>query len=127
MKEYSCTWNAEEKCLFFELKWDDSTWPVLYPGADIRDAAMVKGARYLEFEAKSWQDKVENDMGHVKAFFVGRDGCVKTNGFAPLGFDWEKRRVAIPEGMSDIRTIKIGFAPRGRHLKYWLRNIRVLK
>lgn len=126
-KEYACTWDEKEKSLLFELKWDDSTFPVLFPGADIRDAEAVKGSRYLEFEAKSWQDKVENDMGHMKVIFTGRDGGAKTNGFAPLGFSWEKRRVAIPNGMSVLRYIQIGFAPRGRHLKFWLRNIRLLK
>ena len=126
-KEYACTWDDEEKSLLFELKWDDSTFPVLFPRADIRDAEAVKGSRYLEFEAKSWQDKVENDMGHMKVIFTGRDGGAKTNGFAPLGFSWEKRRVAIPKGMSVLRYIQIGFAPRGRHLKFWLRNLRLLK
>lgn len=126
-KDYACTWDAGEGSLLFEVKWDDSTFPVLYPGADVRDAAAVDGARYLEFEAKSWQDKVENDMGHMKVIFTARDGVVKTNGFAPLGFGWEKRRVAIPEGVSAVRFIQIGFAPRGRHLKLWLRNVRLLK
>ena len=98
-KEYSCTRDADENSLLFVVKWDDTSFPVLYPGADVKDAAAVKGARYLEFEAKSWQDKVENDMYHMKVIFVWRDGSVKENGFAPCG----------------------------RHLKYWLRNVRVLK
>lgn len=126
-KSYHCGWDEKEKGVLFEVEWDAANFPVLYPYAEMSGRESFEGVRYIEFEAKSWQDKVENDMGHVKVLLIPEKGATKECGFQALGFEWEKRTVVVPEGIGAIKQLRIGFAPRGRHLKFWLRNVRLLK
>ena len=94
------------------------------------DGESLEGARYVEFEAKSWQDKVENDMGHVQLMLLyGADGTdgTKNAGFRAPGFEWEKRTAALPPDAGGVRQFRLGFLPYGHQLKLWLRNFKVLK
>ena len=56
-----------------------------------------------------------------------KDGrCVHLHYPAPT-FNWEVRRVVLPDDAADITAFRVGANPRGRKLTYWLRNVRLLR
>ena len=125
-QKYKCSWDEKEKAVLFEVEWDGTTGQWFYPVVELADGESFEGARYVEFEAKSWQDKVENDMGHVKLMLLYPDGC-KDAGFRATGFEWEKRAAVMPSDAGKVRKFRIGFLPYGHQLKFWVRNFRALK
>lgn len=129
-QSYRCSWDERERAVLFEAAWDGTTGQWFYPIVKLADGESLEGARYVEFEAKSWQDKVENDMGHVQLMLLyGADGTdgTKNAGFRAPGFEWEKRTAALPPDAGGVRQFRLGFLPYGHQLKLWLRNFKVLK
>lgn len=125
-QKYKCSWDEQEQAVLFEVEWDGSTGHWFYPIVELAENESLEGARYVEFEARSWQDKVENDMGHVKLTLLYPEG-VRDAGFRATGFEWEKRSAVMPSDAGKARKFRIGFLPYGHQLKFWVRNFRILK
>ena len=126
--KYSCVYDTAEKAVRFDVEWDRSSGVWFFPVHEFAPGESFAGGRYLEFEVKSRQDKVENDMGHVEVMCLYKDGRpVKKAPFKAQGFEWEKRRALLPEDAEEMRGFRIGGLPHGRKLKYWIRNFRIIK
>ena len=70
----------------FEAKWDGSKGAWFFPIHMFGGGESFKGAKYVEFEVKSWQDKVENDMILTTVMCLYPDGNVKESPYSPPGF-----------------------------------------
>ena len=126
--KYSCVYDKAEKAVRFDVEWDRSSGVWFFPVHEFSPDESFTGGRYLEFEVKSRQDKVENDMGHVEVMCLYKDRRpVKKAPFKAQGFEWEKRRVLLPEDAGEMRGFRVGGLPRGRKLTYWIRNFRLIK
>ena len=124
--------EAEGGAIRFDVAWtEDGTDRWFYPvrGLDLPGESLA-GAKAIEFEVKTAQDKVENNFGHSLAMLVYRDGRADRNiSYLPPTRDWERRRLAIP-GNADpaaVTAIRFGGNPAGRSLTFWLRNVSILK
>ena len=124
---YAAVYDEKEKSVRFEAKWDGSKGAWFFPIHMFGGGESFKGAKYVEFEVKSWQDKVENDMILTTVMCLYPDGNVKESPYSPPGFEWERRRVKLPEDADQAVGFRVGGLPKGQHLKYWIRNFRVLK
>ena len=126
--KYSCVYDEAEKSVRFDVEWDRSSGVWFFPVHEFSPGESFAGGRYLEFEVKSHQDKVENDMGHVEVMCLYRDGRpVKKAPFKAQGFEWEKRRALLPEDAGEMRGFRMGGLPRGSKLTYWIRNFRLIR
>lgn len=125
---YSCAYDEAEKAVRFDVGWTGETGPWFMPWHYLRlPEETFEGAKMLEFEVKSEQDKVENDYNSAVVMVTWADGHSEDLHYSPPGFAWEKRRVALPADAGGIASIRLGGAPRGRRLTFWLRNVRLLK
>ena len=111
----------------------DATWenPLAdrwcYPTLRIPEG-VAKGARILEYEVRSWQEKVENDFKQSNVFVSYRDGNERLSGVLPPVTDWEVRRVGLPRGKdaTTLRSVSLGGGhPKGLQLKVWIRNVKL--
>jgi hypothetical protein len=126
--KYSCVYDKAEKAVRFDVEWDRSSGVWFFPVHEFAPGESFAGGRYLEFEVKSRQDKVENDMGHVEVMCLYRDRRpVKKAPFKAQGFEWEKRRALLPDDAADMRGFRMGGLPHGRKLNYWVRNFRLIR
>ena len=125
--KWSCVWDEKEKAVRFDVAWDGSVPKWFYPVHQLRlQKESFAGARYLEFEVKTLQDKVENDFNDSEVMGLCADGKVVKLPYERPGFEWEKRRVGIPPG-ADFTGFRIGCLPRGNRLTYWVREFKLLK
>ena len=125
---YSCTYDEAEKAVRFDVGWTGETGPWFMPWHDLKlPEESFEGAKMIEFEVKSEQDKVENDYNSAVFMPTWADGSSRNLHYAPPGFAWEKRRVALPPEAGGIVSFRLGGAPRGRRLTFWIRNARILK
>ena len=126
--KYSCVYDKEEKAVRFDVEWDRSSGVWFFPVHDFAEGETFDRGRYLEFEVKCRQDKVENDMGHVEVMCLYKNGKPrKSAAFKPPTFEWERRRTLLPDDAGEMRGFRIGGLPRGRKLTYWVRNFRLIK
>jgi len=91
----------------------------------------LEGARMVEFEVKSAQDKVENDFIGQNLMLVYADRAKATRMLpynAPIG-KWERRYVTLDDGMdlADVEAIRIGVNPKGAKCTFWIRNLAILR
>lgn len=127
-QSFSCAYDEAEKAIRWEVGWTGETGPWFMPWHDLRlPEESFAGAKMLEFEVKSEQDKVENDYNSAVLMPTWADGHSLNLHYAPPGFNWEVRRVALPPDAGGVVSIRLGGAPRGRRLTFWLRNVRILK
>jgi hypothetical protein len=125
---FSCTYDEGEKAIRWDVGWSGETGPWFMPRHELKlPEESFAGAKMLEFEVKSEQDKVENDYNSAVLMPTWADGHSVNLHYAPPGFDWEVRRVALPPDAGGVVSIRLGGAPRGRRLTFWLRNVRLLK
>ena len=121
-------YDKAEKAVRFDVEWDRSSGAWFFPTHEFSPGESFAGGRYLEFEVKSRQDKVENDMGHVEVMCLYRNGLpVKKAPFKAQGFEWEKRRAVLPEDAGEMCGFRMGGLPHGHKLTYWIRNFRLIK
>lgn len=127
-QRYSCTYDENEKAVRFDVSWTGETGPWFFPVHTLKmPEESLDGAKMLEFEVKSIQDKVENDYNAAVLMPLYKDGrCIHLHYPAPT-FNWELRRVALPDDATDITAFRVGANPRGRKLTFWIRNVRILK
>ena len=125
---FSCTCDEAEKAIRWDVGWTGETGPWFMPLHELRlPEESLEGAKMIEFEVKSAQDKVENDYNSAVFLPAWADGRSQNLHYAPPGFNWEVRRVALPPDAGGIVSFRLGGAPRGRRLTFWLRNVRILR
>ena len=125
---YSCTYDEAEKAVRFDVVWTGETGPWFMPWHDLKlPGESFAGAKMLEFEVRSEQDKVENDYNSAVFMPTYADGHAVNIHYPPPGFAWEKRRVAMPPDADGVVSFRLGGAPGGRRLTFWIRNVRILK
>ena len=125
---FSCTCDEAEKAIRWDVGWTGETGPWFMPLHELRlPEESLEGAKMIEFEVKSAQDKVENDYNSAVFMPAWADGRSQNLHYAPPGFNWEVRRVALPPDAGGIVSFRLGGASRGRQLTFWLRNVRILR
>lgn len=124
---YSCVYDKDEKAVRFDVEWNMSSGVWFFPVHEFSLGETFAGGRYLEFEVKCRQDKVENDMSHVEVMCLYEGKPRKSAPFAAPTFEWEKRRALLPEDADEMRGFRVGGLPRGRKLTYWVRNFRLIR
>jgi len=129
--EETISFDEAEQALRIDSSWrnliDHWTYPVLT--LDL-PAESLDGAIRISFEARSAQDKVENDFKTAKFMLVGENGTPDTYiDYTPPGTEWERRFVDIPAGtdLASVRKIRLGANPYGSRSTIWFRNIEILK
>lgn len=127
-QKYSCVYDEAEKAVRFDVAWTGETGPWFFPVHTLKlPGESFAGVKMLEFEVKSCMDKVENDFNAAVLMPLYKDGrCVHLHYPAPT-FNWEVRRVALPDDAADVTAFRVGANPRGRKLTFWLRGFRLLK
>ncbi len=126
---YSCTWDEKEKAVRFDVTWEISSGVWFFPvhEFDFGDGESFEGARYMEFEVRNEQDKVENDMFCVEVMCLYKDKPHGSLRFKSPGKHWEKRRVMLPADAGKMTGFRIGGLISGHKLTYWIRNFRILR
>ena len=124
---YACRWDEQEQAVRFDVSWKSGVGRWFYPVCDLKlPEESLDGARYLEFEVKTAQDKVENDFTCQYVMMVGSPKNLWLDYKAP-SFGWERRRVLLPADAGLAKAMRIGANPNGTRLTYWIRNVRILK
>ena len=128
---FTATWDEKEKAVRFDVAWDDSGkdhW--FYPIYRLKKPQEnLAGARLIEFEVKSVQDKVENDFKTQNLMLVfsnGSDWHLKFS--APMN-GWEKRYVVLDDcdKLDDVVSIRLGANPLGTKCTFWVRGVKILR
>ncbi|HNX05812.1 MAG TPA: hypothetical protein PKI32_09935, partial [Opitutales bacterium] len=126
-QKFTCTRDEKENAVRFDVEWDGSGGAWFFPVAKLAEGESFENAKYLEFEVKSRQDKVENDMHLVQVMCLYRHAGCKNVPFKAPTFEWEKRRIALPSDPGDIHSFRVGCLPHGKRLEFCVRNFRILK
>ena len=130
---YNAAFDEAEQAMRFDFSWTDSSvdrW--FYPVHALSlPQESLEGARMVEFEVKSAQDKVENDFIGQNLMLVYADRAKATRMLpynAPIG-KWERRYVTLDDGMdlADVEAIRIGVNPKGAKCTFWIRNLAILR
>lgn len=123
-------WDEGERAMRWNAEWDDpgaDRW--IYPVYSLAPGETLVGAVAIRFEAKSRQDKVENDFSDSVCMLLGRDGRESWIRYpAPVG-NWESRIVPLDEGEIPAGTaaFRIGANPAGSSLSLWIRNMEIIR
>lgn len=134
---WSVSFDEAEGAVRFDAAWSDpadSRWfyPVLpldLPGGSIA------GAKCIEFEVKTEQDKVENDFRNQNLMIV-RGGSLTGSAdgetwlqFAAPGENWERRTIVLPPDCdtASATAIRLGANPLGTRCTMWVRGLAVLE
>lgn len=125
--KWSCRYDKEEMAVRFDVSWKPGSPRWFYPECRLAlpDESLAD-VKYLEFDVKTNQDKVENDFVCQNVMLVGPVSDSHLGYLAPSGV-WEKRRVQLPPVIEPVTALRIGVNPKGSRLTFWIRNIRLLK
>ena len=131
--EFDASWDEAEKAIRFDVEWKNQhTDRWLYPVYKLKlPNESLAGAKMIQFEVKSAQNKMENDFATQNLMLLfgdkGRADMFLTYN-APLG-SWEKRSVELAniESLEDVTSFRLGVNPKGTKCTFWVRNITVLK
>ena len=120
----------------FDASWADPTvsrwlYPVLVPSDP---GASLAGAKAIEFEVKTAQDKVENDFRNQNVMLVRGEKLRGSNpgdlyhAFPAPVENWERRSVTLPDGAAaGASALRIGVNPLGSRCTLWIRNVGALR
>ena len=130
---YSCSWDESEQAVRFDVSWNDTqTDRWLYPVYRLKlPQESLSGAKMVQFEVKSAQDKVENDFATQNLMLLFGDKT-KTDRhipyLAPLG-SWEMRYAELSDvdSLDDVKAFRLGANPRGTKCTFWIRNLAILR
>ena len=125
--KYACTFDEEEKAVRFDVEWSGDTGAWFFPVYECAPDVSFEGARYLEFEVKNRQDKVESDMFCVEVMALYKGRPHKSLRFRPPAMHWETRRVLLPPDAGEMTGFRVGGLISGHKLSYWVRNFRLIK
>ena len=131
-QSHSVRWDDAEQALRFDMEWTNpkiDRW--FYPVYRLKTPhETLAGALAFQFEARSAQDKPENDYRWCCVKL--RDGNGAEAGdftYAPPTETWERRHVVFGNGADPRRVaaILVGGNPNGLKCTFWLRNVEILK
>ena len=125
--KYACVRDEAENAVRFDVEWSGDTGAWFFPVYECASGVSFEGARYLEFEVKNRQDKVESDMFCVEVMALYKGRPHKSLRFKAPAMHWEKRRVLLPDDAGDMTGFRIGGLISGHELSYWVRNFRLIK
>ncbi len=122
--------DEAERAVKFELVWENDNDRWFYPEHPLKlpKESMV-GAKCIQFEVKTLQDKVENDFFTQLLMLVDDQGKALYILYSPPLHTWETRRIMlagsdiVPE---TIKMFRIGCNPKGKKLTFWIRNVKLL-
>lgn len=134
---FACTWDDDEQAIRFDFSWmseKNNRW--FYPVYALRPEEDVTGSAMLVFEAKSLQDKVENDYDYafVMASAQDRNGRSVDIPWIPCrapGMAWEGRQVDLGAVLGSgtnalhLTSLRFGGNPRGHKVSYFIRNVKI--
>ena len=120
--------KAVETGLAFDYSWADPSknrW--VYPRRML-EADDLNGARFLEFDVRTVQNKPENDFFCCNVFLLRSDGRREQLSWDQPSVAWETRRVELPQLPTGVRytEIEVGCNPKGTSLDLFLRNFGAL-
>lgn len=85
--------------------------------------AAQNGLKYVVFEIKSVQDKVENNFQCANVYTYGKNRGDRIVCNKPMK-EWTKVHVSIPEKKdAPVESVGIGANPVGKELTFWVRNV----
>jgi len=124
---YAVCYDKEEGGLRFDVSWPMSAtvgrW--FFPIHELKRGETLKGAKFMAFDVKTSQDKVENDVGEALLMLVRKDGSSRYLPYGHPTFNWETRYVRLPA--DEWTAFRVGVTPQGRRLSFWIRNVRLLR
>ena len=130
---YSCSWDESEQAVRFDVGWNDTqTDRWLYPVYRLKlPQESLSGAKMIQFEVKSAQDKVENDFDTQNLMLLFGDKAKADRHIpylAPLG-SWEMRYAELSDvdSLDDVTAFRLGANPRGTKCTFWIRNLAILR
>jgi hypothetical protein len=132
---YECVFDEAENALRFDVAWNNHVDRWFYPVHTLKQPEeSFKDVQGIQFEVKTTQNKVENDMNYayvMVAYTTPDNQSVRVINVPyqhPLT-TWEVRRImfdgAIPADAT-VKFLRFGCNPRGTQMTYWLRNIKYL-
>lgn len=81
------------------------------------------GLKYVVFEIRSEQDKVENNFQYANVYIYGKNRSDRIACNKPMK-DWTKVHVAVPaKENAPVELVGIGANPIGKELTFWVRNV----
>ena len=126
--KYVCSYDEQENAVRFDVEWEKSSGVWFFPVHEFAPGESFEGARYMEFEVKNRQDKVESDMFCVEVMCLyGKGENHKSARFKSPGMHWERRRVMLPSDAGKMTGFRVGGLIHGHKLSYWIRNFRIIK
>lgn len=133
---FKASWDEAEQALRFDVEWKDHQHPNkwFYPVYTLKAGESLSGAKIIQFEVKSVQDKIENDFTTANLMLLFGDAaqadvaCTKISYSAPIE-SWEKRYVDLSDidSLADVTAFRLGANPKGSQCTFYVRNIRILK
>lgn len=135
--EYAICRDEAENAVRFDFAWtnpktDRWFYPVYMFKGDANKATL-DDALFLEFEARLDQDKVENDIWCAFLMVLDSNGKAHNlNWKPPVSRDWQKIRIPLSDSngrpaYNGSIGFRLGFNPRGRKVRFSLRNLRFIK
>lgn len=127
---HSFTWDDAEAAWRWDVAWtnpEENRW--FYPVYALAPGERLDGAVAIQFEARSAQDKVENDFRHSYCMMVQKGGDARWISYAPPVGTWERRVVFLREGdvPANVTAFRIGANPKGLKLSFWIRNLEIIR
>ena len=127
---YRCVYDEAEQAVRFDVEWkpNSSRGAWFFPVHTLKlPEESLAGAKMIEFEVKTAQDKVENDFGEVVVMALYKDKPVRYLPYLRPMREWGVRRAAVSSDSGEYIGLRFGVTPAGRRLTYWIRNVRILK
>ena len=132
---YQCAFDEAENALRFDVAWNNHVDRWFYPVHTLKQPEeSFKDVQGIQFEVKTTQNKVENDMNYayvMVAYTTPDNQSVRVINVPyqhPLT-TWEVRRImfdgAIPADAT-VKFLRFGCNPRGTQMTYWIRSIKYL-
>lgn len=130
------TYDEAEQAIRLDGSWkspDIDRW--FYPRFTLNlPADTLRRARYICFDIKTSQDKIDNDFIYNLVSFQPTHAPKQLNSYRfdylPPTKEWETRRVDLTQrpdlDWSVVRFMTLGGNPRGQSLSIWLRNVHFL-
>lgn len=124
---YSAKYDDDAQGVRFDVSWPTSSsvgrW--FFPIHELKGGESLDGVKFVAFDVKTSQDKVENDVGEALLMLVRKNGSSLYLPYGHPTFGWETRYVRLPEG--DWKAFRVGVTPQGHRLSFWIRNVRFLR
>lgn len=120
------TFSPDGDAMRIDLSWvgaaptPDGRWA--YNGIRVPEEAR-RSLKYVVFEIRSEQDKVENNYSTANVFTLRRGGASDRIPCSAPAKEWTKIHVAIPRGDREVEWVGVGGNPAGKEVTMWVRNI----